>query len=260
MTTSTSCRNEGSKTITLTASCTFDCREPQVLINNMTLSQLTARPNEKRTGEYFKNLELNITCYHVDDGEGNCPPLGYTECSDDSMYDNITYSVSGEWVVGNTTDSCIYNFSCDNGIVDETQMPYDKVTKTYILKECQTIPFPQCQNCPSSNITSNIETLISSDIDVIIETISTIAPSYSNWNCPTMGVTELTQTATTTITSLIPVCTTTAVTTPCSCDQTLELSSLQLSLTTSSPSPMPSVTASAQGAAACTLYIVCKCI
>ena len=251
MTISTSCRNEGNKTVTLTASCTFDCRQPRVLINDMTLSQLTASPNEKRTGEYFKNLVLNITCYHVDDGEGDCPSLGYTECSDDSMYDNITYSVSGEWVVGNTTDSCTYTFSCDNGRVDKVQMPYDKVTKTYILKECQTIPFPQCQNnCPSSNITSNIETSISSDID-IVETISTIAPSYSNWNCP---MTELTPTVTT---SLIPVCTTTTVAIPCSCDQSLELSSLQLSLTTlaasSSPSSMASVTVLAQGATACTL-------
>ena len=222
-----------------------------MLINNMTLSQLAARPNEQRTGEYFKNLVFKITCYHVDDGEGDCPPLGYTECSDDSLYDNITYSVSGEWVVGNTTDSCIYTFSCDNAIVMEGDMPYDKVTKTYTLKECQTIPFPQC---PSSNITSNIniETSISSTSDIdIVETISTIAPSYSNWNCP---MTELTPTATT---SLIPVCTTTTVAIPCSCDQSLELSSFQLSPTTlpasSSPLSMASVTASAQGATACTL-------
>ena len=236
MTSSTSCPNED-KTITLTASCTFNCREPQVLINNMTLSQLMAKPNENRTGGYCKNRILMIKCYHIYDGEGKCPDLGYTDCSDDSMYHNITYAVSGEWVVGNTSDSCIYNFSCDNGIVMQGQPPYDKVTEIYILKECQSIPFPQCQDCPEHTTSRSSD--ISSDIDPcsILETsayISAITPSYSY----AMG--ELT---TTTITT-----TSTTVTTPYFCNHSSLFPTSTLTITrTVLMSPSSTVTASPQG-------------
>lgn len=153
-----------------------------MLINGMTLEEL-------RDQGYFKSgTGIQETTCNADNGT----PCPYACSADNSDNWNVTVTVTGEWVVGNDSDSCTYTFSCDNAELLPGDPPYDRVTDIYVLKECQAIPSPQCFEPVTSTITSTYtttSTVTSATISTVVIEIEscsiypTIYPSTSYESC-----------------------------------------------------------------------------